>query len=121
MKKKKFKQKEIENKYNEIKSITDGKQIIKNPRFGLSIAFRNKKSDKNGKIDYDYYTYYIKKDDKDEKANILKVENIVIPKSSGLWTVSSVFNRNAETDYGKYTLSANSTFLDEDLKEKCDN
>ncbi|MFM1514985.1 hypothetical protein [Helcococcus ovis] len=116
-KEKNLSKKEIENKYNEIKSITDGKQIIKNPRFGLSIAFRNKKSDKNGKIDYDYYTYYIKKDDKDEKANILKVENIVIPKSSGLWTVSSVFNRNAETDYGKYTLSANSTFLDEDLKK----
>ena len=116
-KEKNLTQQEIDDKYSEIKSITDGKEEIKNPKFGLSISFRNKKTDRNGKIDYDYYTYYIKRDDKDKKANVLKVENIVIPKSSGLWTISSIYNKNAENDSKRYTLSANPTFLDDDLKK----
>lgn len=101
----------IDEKYNKAMAANEGRENIKNNSFGLAISFRVRNTSSEEKINYNYYTYYIKQSEKDEKPLILKVNNIVSPLTSGLWTIKSEENRN--DDNKEYTLSASPTFSDE--------
>lgn len=109
-KKSKVTEKEINEKHAQLESIMDGNKNIVNNDYGLAISFRARNINISNSFDYNYYTYYMKKGTKDEKSAILKVNDIVIPNNSGLWTIKSTKHQDAN---GKniYSISANPEFM----------
>lgn len=104
----------IEKKYAEVTSLTNGKGGVKNNNFGLAISFRERNTNISDNISYNYYTYYMKKASDDDKAIILKVNDIIIPNTSGLLTVKNTQVIDGENV--NYNLSINPTFLNDETK-----
>lgn len=104
-------EKEVNEKYAQLESIMDGNKNIANKDFGLAISFRERNINIANSFEYNYYTYYMKNSGEDEKSSILKVNDIVIPHTSGLWTIdnSKIKDENEKT---LYSLRATPEFME---------
>ncbi len=111
-------QKEEDDKFLAVQAIIRGEDKQEDNDFGLAVSFRKRDSSEQEQINYDYYTYYMKKSKEDTKPYIMKTEDIVVPRSTGLWTVATTINKTDE-GFNNFTLSANPTFIDK--KEKINN
>nr|WP_276939111.1 hypothetical protein [Helcococcus sueciensis] len=107
---------EIENKYKELSELRQNSTDVANNEFGLAISFRVRDNSVNEYIKYDYYTYFFKKTKDDVFPKILKVRDIVIPKTTGLWTINQSIVEDETNMITNYRLSANQTFIEDDLK-----
>lgn len=111
---------EEDKKFLEVQSLVRGETNIAPNDFGLAIAFRERNTESEKQVDYDYYTYYIKKSKNDDKPTIIKTNDIVVPKQSGLWTITTSVKDSQKNDskggFKNFTLAANPTFIDESKK-----
>lgn len=107
---------QIDNKYIELSELSQNTSEIVNNEFGLAISFRVRDNTVRDYIKYNYYTYFFKKTKDDVYPKIIKVKDIIIPKSTGLWTINQeIVNVNSRSIIN-YKLSANQTFIEDDLK-----
>lgn len=107
---------QIDDKYKELNQLSENTSEIENTEFGLAISFRVRDNTVRDYIKYNYYTYFFKKTKDDVFPKIIKVRDIIIPKSTGLWTIKQeAVDENTNT-IRNYKLSANQTFIDDDLK-----
>lgn len=106
---------EEDEKYSEVQSLIRGEENNVRNDFGLAISFRKRNQEVKDQIYYDYFTYFIKRNGEDENPEIIKVKDVVIPKTSGLWSVKSekIENPDGTTTF---ELSSNSTFAPENEK-----
>ncbi|MGF0039296.1 hypothetical protein ACQRBF_00825 [Peptoniphilaceae bacterium SGI.131] len=104
---------EIDTEYKKISETISGDEDKQKTNFGLAIGLRKKnQSTTKEPISYSYQTYYIRKDENQSKADVLAVKNIVIPKETGLWTISQ---RSVSSDgifSTNYNIEVNPTFSD---------
>lgn len=96
---------EISEKYTEVEKLTQGKQGIKDTNFGLAIGFRVRDNSVSNVIKHDLYTYYIKKTENDTYPTIIKTRDIVVPKTTGLWTISQE-TLSSDGEISNHRLSA---------------
>src|SRR5574344_491225 len=74
-------------KYEQVKDMITGKQGVSDREFALAISFRQRDHEVNNFSKYNYYTYYMKKSKDDKYPSVLKVRDIVLPKTTELWTI----------------------------------
>lgn len=106
----------VDSKYQEVSTLTIGNQGIEESDFGLAISFRQRDTNVNNLVKYNYYTYYIKKVIGDTIPSILKVNDVVVPKTTGLWTIRQYTVDNSSGGYVNSTLEAFPTFIEDDEK-----
>lgn len=106
----------IDSRFNEVNQLVNSNDGVEDRTFGLAIAFRVRDTSVSSFVKHNYFTYYIKKDSDSLVPNILKVRNIVVPKTTGLWTIAQDEVENAESGLVNYRLGANPTFINEELK-----
>lgn len=102
---------QINEKFKEVSEVLEGKIGIQNMDFGLSVAFRKRiKYLDSFPGKYEYMTYFIKSTKSDLRPDVFAVNNIVIPKDSGLWTVMESIGDVSEESFNTYKVSSFPTF-----------
>lgn len=107
---------QIDDKYKELSELSQNSSEIENNEFGLAISFRVRDNTVRDYIKYNYYTYFFKKTKNDVFPKIIKVRDIIIPKSTGLWTIKQEVVDEETNTIRNYKLGANQTFIEDDLK-----
>lgn len=96
---------EVTEKYTEVEKLAQGNQGVKETNFGLAIGFRVRDNSVSNVTKHDLYTYYIKKSENEAYPTIIKTIGIVVPKSTGLWTISQETLSN-DGEISNHRLSA---------------
>lgn len=103
-------------KYEQVKDMITGKQGVSDREFALAISFRQRDHEVNNFSKYNYYTYYMKKSKDDKYPSVLKVRDIVLPKTTELWTIEQELLNNSDGVFNQQKLTANPTFAEENKK-----
>ncbi len=106
----------INDKYKELSELSQNAEEISNNEFGLAISFRVRDNNVRDYIKYNYYTYFFKKTKDDIFPKIIKVRDIIIPKSTGIWTIKQEVVDENINSIRVYKIGANQTFIEDDLK-----
>lgn len=107
---------QIASKYDALKLLSQSTAGFSDKEFGLAISFRERDTSITDYFKYNYYTYFFKKTDEEIFPKIIKVNDIVVPKNIGLWTIKQEFLEETSEAIRNFRLSANPTFIEEDLK-----
>ena len=103
-------------KYEQVKGMITGNQGANDRKFALAISFRQRDTAVSNFTKHNYYTYYMKKNKDDESPDVLKVRDIVLPKTTDLWTVEQEILDNRDGSFNHQKLTANPTFSEENKK-----
>lgn len=100
-------------KYEKVKGMITGGQGVNDRKFALAISFRERDSEVSNFSKHNYYTYYMKKTKYDKYPSVLKVRDIVLPKTTELWTVEQEILDNGDGAFNHQKLTAKPRFAEE--------